>query len=261
MKGCPFFGFLGIGIRGETTMDGFIDIHSHILPELDDGARNLDESREMLHTAYKEGIRVIIATPHFHESRFRSNRRARIEESVFMLREAIRETMPDMEIYSGCEIRYSHETIRLLDEMELATLAGTRYVLTEFSESETSADIFAGLQELLFAGYIPILAHVERYGSLFEKSTSVRGLIEMGVYIQVDAASITGEMGRTEKRIVKKLLKNGEIHIIATDAHRSEARKPHLRECARILEKKYGDDTVRQLLIENPGKILKNEYI
>lgn len=242
-------------------MYGFIDIHSHILPGLDDGAKNMEESLAMLRIAHREGIRTIIATPHFHEKYFKNNTADRISEAVRELTEAAADILPDMKICPGCEVRYSQDTVRLLEEEQLAAMAGTKYLLTEFSAAETARQIQEGLQELMFAGYIPVLAHAERYPSLFEKSGRIRELIELGAYIQVDADSLTGGMGRAIKHNSLKMLVNGEIHFVATDSHDPVRRAPLLAKCAKIIEKKLGKAEMTELLVKNPATLLKNEYL
>jgi protein-tyrosine phosphatase len=246
-------------LQGDT-MEGFIDIHCHMLPQLDDGAKSMEQTSKMLEIAYREGIRTIIATPHYREERF-TNPLQKVEETCQKVREIASIDYPDLTIYLGSEIYYSHETVRLLGEKRIPTMADSMYVLVEFSPMAEYQYIKNGLQEILLAGYSPILAHVERYLQVVRDLHRVGELIDMGIYMQVNAMSITGEMGRTYQKTVKKLLKMNYVHLVATDSHSDRTRAPRMQECARYLEKKFGETNARKLLRNNQMKILNKEYM
>lgn len=241
-------------------MDNYIDIHSHILPGLDDGSKSMEETKRMLETASREGIRTIIATPHYCEGR-RVPSLTIMEETIQKVRDCIVKDYPKMDIYLGCEIYYSHEIIHLLKEKQLLTMAGSKYILVEFSPVSEFKYMKSGLRELLQEGYWPVLAHVERYRNILNHIDFVQELIDMGVYIQVNAESVTGGLGRTIKRFVKKLLKYNLLHFIGTDAHGDKIRTPQISQCIRYITKKYSDSYVKELFVDNPSKIFKNEYL
>jgi protein-tyrosine phosphatase len=171
-------------------MEGFIDIHSHILPDMDDGSDSIEETMEILKTAYSEGIRTMIATPHSY-----SEGSGNIVEDIDRRLEEIRKIAdrPPIEIYKGCEIYYTHEVPELLSEKKLPVLAGSRYVLVEFSPVTEYIYITNALRNIMLAGYSPIVAHVERYMAVTKEIGRIEELIDMGAYIQVNAKSITGE--------------------------------------------------------------------
>lgn len=241
-------------------MDGFIDIHSHILPKLDDGSESMEQTIRMLKQAYSEGIRTIIATPHAHEGR--SHRTiTEMEETLEQVKMEMKEAVPGMRLYLGSEIYYSHESVKKVNQKLIPTLADTKYVLVEFSPGVEYRNIKNGLQEFILEGYNPIVAHVERYYNITKNLELVDEFIEMGAYIQVNATSITGEVGKEYQGVAKKLLKNNSIHLIATDSHNDSNRSPKLKKCVELIAKKYGEDYVSELLIQNAKKLLLNQYI
>lgn len=241
-------------------MKGYIDIHNHILPQLDDGSKSMEQTLEMLRIAYMDGIRTIIATPHYREGYY-TNSVSVLEEQIAKVTKAMNSIVPDMEILLGTEIYYSHETVRLLKEKEIPTMAGSRYVLVEFSISSDFQYIKNGLQELLFEGYIPILAHAERYIYIRNDLNNIRELIETGIYFQINAMSIIGEMGRDCKKAARVLLKYNGVHFIATDSHSEFTRAPRIKKAIDYITKKYGDSYAEELLYKNPSKVVNNEYI
>lgn len=241
-------------------MEGFIDIHSHILPQLDDGSKNMEQTLRMLTIAYEEGIRTIIATPHYHQER-KMTAMDEIPDRIRRVQEVIHEHLPQMKLESGCEINYSQDCIELLKNKQIPTLAGSRYVLVEFSPMVEFRYMKHALSDLLMAGYSPVVAHVERYELVAKKVDQVFELIDAGSYIQVNAMSVMGEFGRGKKGIAKRLLKNNGVHFIGTDAHSDENRAPRMQACAAYIAKKYGQDYMEELFIKNPGNILLNQYL
>ena len=238
-------------------MKYFIDIHCHCLPQVDDGAKSIEETLAMMKIAYEEGIRTIIATPHF-KGRDRGLAPEKLEEVVeFVNALLVRENI-GIKIYRGNELFYNSEVSEILREGRLSTLADSSYVLVEFYPNEDFRTIKAGLYDILSSGYVPVLAHVERYKNI-NKIQEVEELLELGVYIQVNASSILGDMGRSAKSFVKKLLKKRYVHFVASDAHSPRSRAPRLITCASYLEKKYGSEYVEELFYYNPMMIIENE--
>lgn len=241
-------------------MGDYIDIHSHILPQVDDGSKSLEQTIKMLNIAYSEGVGAIIATPHYHEGRY-EKKVAELEDTLNYIRESIEDMMPGLELYLGSEIYYSQECISMLENGHIPTLAGSKYILVEFSPGVEYSYMKNNMQKCLFGGYLPILAHVQRYKCLKENIDLVEELIDTGIYIQLNAKSILGQEGRKIKKFSRKLLKNNLIHIIATDTHNELGRSPSIKQCVKYLKKKYGSSHANKWLIENPKKILSNEYI
>ena len=238
----------------------YIDIHSHILPELDDGAQGMAQAREMLKIAYENHISVIIATPHNKANRHNPSRNT-IECRAADLQRYADESSYNIQIYTGTEFFYRSELAELLNQQEVCTMAGTSYVLVEFSPLDNYAYIRDGLYNLLAAGYRPIIAHIERYQCVMKDQRLVDELIDMGCFAQVNAGSILGKFGFHTKSDTKKLLKNGRVHFIASDAHNDKERAPELELCARKLYRIYAKAYIDDLLFQNAKKLIANEYI
>lgn len=239
---------------------GYIDIHSHILPGVDDGSKDCNMSMEMLRIAEKSGINEIILTPHnkpMHHNVKLEKMRILSEQ----LQEAMAQEGINIRLHTGNEIYYRSDILDVLEHEDAYTLAESSYVLTEFGPMEAFDRIRGGIYQILSGGYKPILAHVERYASICSRPEYADELAEMGCYIQVNAGSILGWHGWQEKRFTKKLLKRKMVHFVATDAHNMEKRGPHLKECAELIMKKYGEAYARQLMIENPAHVIADEYI
>lgn len=241
-------------------MEGYIDIHSHILPGIDDGAKDFETSMEMLRTAYDNKIRKIILTPHHKIGRCNAGPE-RIRELAEKMREAAHAADMDITFYTGNELYYSSETVHALEEGLACTMAGSDYALVEFGPMDSLEHIRKGIYQILSAGYRPILAHGERYESVCSKVEHTADLVAMGCYIQVNAGSVMGQYGIGTKQFLRKLLKRGLVHFIATDCHDGNKRSPKLMECAGYIEKKYGREYAHNLLCENPMCVIENRYI
>lgn len=236
-----------------------VDIHCHILPGVDDGARNFSETETMLRIAYKEGIRTIFATPHTSEGMTEEEwqRRKEIFARTRQLAGMIGE---DFRIVLGAEILYTSGIIRELKDGRIRTMNGSPFVLIEFPLYVDFSYIRQAVQDLKGAGYRPMLAHVERYPALADVE-NIGYLIEMGAYIQVNASSVTGKSGWKVKRYIKRLLKNEYIHFIGTDAHGKQHRRPLMKECAAYIEKKAGRQYRNRVCGGNAKEIIRRKTI
>jgi protein-tyrosine phosphatase len=238
----------------------YLDIHSHILPGVDDGAGTMEQSLEMLKTAAAQSITSIILTPH-HKAHRHSISVTSLREKVEALqKEANTQAIPIV-LYPGMEIYYRDGVAQLLENGELATMADSRYVLIEFNPMEQFPYIRSAIYELTSCNFTPILAHVERYQCFFTKPENLLFAVEQGGFVQVNASTFTGEMGIKGKQFVKKLLKERLIHFIATDTHDNERRAPQLDDCVRYLKKKTDDAYIRRLLHDNAALIIRNESL
>ena len=161
----------------------------------------------------------------------------------------------------GREIFFGEDIAELLQENVVSTLNDTDYALIEFHPTATADYIAQSLYKVENAGYTPVLAHIERYPDLFKNIKMIEQIIEGGAYIQVNASSVEGRLGGGVKRQIIKLMKKGLVHFVATDAHSNRSRAPQLEECIRYIEKKLGSDYVKKLFIDNPEKMVHNEYI
>jgi len=236
-----------------------IDIHSHILPGIDDGAKNMQETIEMIHMAVEEGIEAIIATPHY-EVGVDSEMLARYQKVYGEVLQYITDNQIPLQLYQGNEIYYSGSIPEILQQGEIRTMNESRYILVEFSFGVEYTSMQRALSMLVYAGYWPIIAHAERYMTL-RKLNRVEELVRMGVYVQLNTSAIIGREGWQTKRYCHSLLKNKLVHAIGTDAHGSKHRCPKMRECMEYLDKKYGMTYRRELSEENPQSILNGKRL
>lgn len=251
-------GLFGKKRKADIKMQ-IVDIHCHIIPGVDDGAKSYEQAYHMLDIAYEQGISDIIATPH-HMPEGKNASPEVIRARVAKLQEYADSQQYEMNIYTGNEIYFHGEAADLLEEGKICTLAATNYVLVEFSPMDDARYIRNSLAELQNMGYNPIIAHVERYMSLiqvpFERIEELR---DMGILIQVNAGSITGFFGKQSKAVAEKLLKKELVDFIGTDAHSDGGRAPKIAECAEILAKKCKPEYVEDLLYRNAERYILSE--
>lgn len=233
-----------------------IDIHSHILPCLDDGAKSVEQSISMFRMAAMEGIHTIVATPHCYGHK-KDASYEEVLEAVNKMREELEKEGIPIDLYAGNEIYYRQGVEEDLERGNIHTLAGSSYVLVEFHPQEESSYIFRALNRLNSYGYRPILAHAERYENLYGKKESIEEVKNCGVKIQINASSICAKRwGDPYRKRVWGLLKKEWVDFVATDAHSDGHRAPKMKECRNLLAKKLEDAYVFQLLEENASYIL-----
>lgn len=239
----------------------YVDIHSHVLPGVDDGAPDMEEALKMLQCAANEGIGKIIVTPHQKPDR-RCVSVTGLNKRMNALQEEAQRCGLNIRLYPGGELFFRQSLPEELQSGRLCTLAESRYVLVEFFPQEQYRYIRDGLYSLLAAGYIPVVAHVERYVQVMGSREYQEELLDMGCYFQVNAASLTGKYGFGMKRSAWQLVKRRQVHFVGTDAHRSEGnRAPQLLHCAQLLEKKCGGEYAAQLLYRNAEMILQDREL
>lgn len=239
----------------------YIDIHCHMLPGVDDGADSWELCRRMLQTSVEEGAEAIILTPHYYPGYMDTDGETVAQQFAELKGRLTREWQLDVQVYLGSELYYSYDTPAFLANGIARTLADSRYILVEFSPGVRYQSLRQGLTRLLENGYYVILAHLERYDTLYQDFDRVEELYNMGVYLQANARPVCGKDGRHKKAFLKALLDQEMLSFIATDAHDMRARAPQMADCAAYLCKKYSADYARWLLYENPTCILENRKI
>lgn len=217
----------------------FADIHTHILWGVDDGAKTQEQMEQMVDRAYADGTRQLCLTPHFHPGYFGQNQK-KTAEAFEQLRRFAAAKYPDLRLYLANELRYDRNCISWLDEGLCRTINATPYVLVDFSEGERGRVITGGLERLLNAGYVPVLAHIERYRELRDQLNVIQSLRSKGVLIQITAGSLNGTFGLQAKWYAKRLLKHHLVDFIATDAHNMTHRGPEISGAYQYIRRKYG---------------------
>lgn len=241
-------------------MNNIVDMHCHILPEIDDGAKNEGEAYQMLRMAYDEGIRVIVATPHHHERRGMCTP-GQYKRALSKVRKMAKEIDEKFYVMPGMEIYFSQDVLTKLEHKKVQTMGVSDYVLIEFSPNDEFRYIQQALQQVQMKGFHPIVAHIERYDCFHDHVDDVEYLIEMGAYVQVNAGSIVGTSGRITKRFVKELLERQLVHFVGTDAHSSGSRSPMIKKSADFVEKRFGEEYAREIFRTNGLKVLKNKMV
>lgn len=232
-----------------------IDIHNHIVYGVDDGSRSIDESLAMVDLYMKSGFSEIIATSHFDRSRYMVDA-SEIRDKVSILNEKIKEKGLDFKIYPGHEIQVEVGMEKKLASGELLRLNDTRYVLCELSfvnKPNFLKDLFYNLQ---LDGYVPIIAHAERYPYVARDIDWLIDFIKMGALIQVNYSSI-----KSNYETIKSLLERNMVHLIATDAHQSGWRNPYINEYKEEILKIVSEDKFYKLSTSNPSLVLRDQFI
>lgn len=239
--------------------DFYTNIHCHMLFGVDDGAQTFEESKEMLKLARVEGIRSIIFTPHFIIGKAYDPDILR--RHFHVLEDFCEREYGDMNLYLGNEILYSPGVIKALESEKALTLAGSKYVLIEFLTTEPYTIIYEGLRNLTEYGYMPILAHVERYEALYKNMERIEELIRLGAYMQVNCRSFLGGRVNRITAWVMHLMQNQYVHFIADDSHNVNARKPIMETTVKKLARKADPFLLDRMIYQNPNKVLDNQYI
>lgn len=238
-------------------MDQLIDIHTHILPSIDDGARDMEEAIQMLCMAWDDGIGEVVLTPHYRGA-YKKIPVDRIWERFEQLTEAARRAIPGMKLHLGRELHYEQDLYDKLCDGDVMPFANTQYVLLEFSTVSRRSQIVQGVENVCYSGHIPIVAHVERYNVCRDDKKLIDELLDMGALIQMNADSIMGENGWSVRRFCHKLLRAQKVHFIASDAHRTDWRPPLLKKCWERVSRKYGQEYAEQVFRKNARNVLEN---
>jgi protein-tyrosine phosphatase len=239
-----------------------IDLHSHILPGLDDGARNLQESLKIARMAEKDGIEKMVATPHLFRGEFIKEDFSIIEKKQFQLSNALKENNLRIEILTGAEVHISHNLIsHLKRNRKHLTLNKSSYMFVEFP----SDHVFSGVKNLFFElmseGITPIVAHPERNSVFVNNPSLLYELIQMGALSQANSGSFSGLYGKTAEEAVLRFLELNLIHFIASDCHNTRSIVPYLSDAVINTEMIIGNEKARALVKDNPQAVLDDEEI
>jgi len=240
-------------------MAAFIDIHHHLIYGVDDGPKNSRKARQMVDAAYRDGVRTIFATSHVYAGR-RKFDLAAYEERLDELNAYCAEQGYDLEILPGAEVYYTDAALRMLVNGEIPTLNGTRYVLLEASTRVKGEDFVRGIRDVSNAGFIPVIAHIERYPNLWSKVKLIRQTrAGFNFRIQVDAEVFLDRIPFFERRFINALIKHDLIDYVASDAHDTSERRVCMREVYNVLCEKYGKKYARSLTAANQEELFIQE--
>lgn len=241
-------------------MRGFTDIHTHLLPGADDGSPSMSETLRLLQMAWDNGTRTMVLTPHYR-GKYKENTPAWLRQNFELLQEMMDGRFPGMQLYLGQEISYENDAPEAMFAGKILSMNDSRYALLEFRTNSLRSQLITGVSETIRCGFVPIVAHIERYEISRTDPTLVEELLNMGALIQLNADSILGANGTAVKRFCHSLLSEQKVHFIASDAHDVKHRPPLLRECFLTVHKKYGQVYAAELFYDNAQAVIENRTI
>ncbi len=240
-----------------------IDLHCHILPMVDDGAETAADALAMAKHCLKNGIDVVVATPHCNLLGGRGNFRGReFEETLGLFRALLRQSHIPLTVLPGSEL-FTHpaDVGRLLDGKKVMTLNRSRYLLAEFNFHAQGESISRDLGQIAKRGYVPVVAHPERYSAVQQDPRLVAQWFSEGYIIQLNKGSLLGRLGKGAHRCSLHLLQNGLAHVIASDAHNMSSRPPGFVSLLPLLRQLCPPDYIELLLEGNPRRIISDKPI
>jgi protein-tyrosine phosphatase len=235
-----------------------IDLHCHILPGLDDGASDIGVSLAMARIAVAQGIETTACTPHILPGLYH-NSGSSIRQAVAALQERLAGEAIPLRLVSGADAHMCPDFVSGLRSGQLMPLADSRYVLVE-PPHHTAPPHFEGFFfNLVAAGYVPILTHPERLFWVPSHYDAIGRLVRAGVWMQITAGSFAGAFGRNALYWAERMLDEGCVHLIATDAHDTERRPPDLARGRDIVAKRAGAEEAQRLVLTRPLAILQDQ--
>ncbi len=234
-----------------------IDLHCHLLPGVDDGAKDLATALDMARRACAEGITTTVCTPHILPAVY-ENEGPDIQAAVTSLQEALSLAGIPLQLLSGADVHMVPDIVSGLKQGRILTLAGSRYLLLEPPHHVMPPqfdDCIFGLQS---AGYVAILTHPERLSWIEPQYALIRRMVTKGLWIQLTAGSLTGRFGKRPRYWAERMLDEGLCHVIATDAHNISTRPPHLAGAKALVEQRLGAAEADNIFGVRPSGVIDN---
>ncbi len=240
-----------------------IDIHSHIVFDVDDGPKSLEESLNLISESYRQGVRILVSTSHRRKDMFETPEE-KIHANFLKVKEAAEKKFPDLSILYGGELYYTEDLRQKLEKNLVPTMDGSRYALIEFSMTTPWRDIHQALTKVLMLGITPLVAHIERYNALDNKPVRVQEIINMGCYTQVNSNHVLkpklfGDKEKVFKQRGRYFLEADLVHCIASDMHNLDKRPPYMKEAYDLVAKTYGQARAQALFKENMQALLEDK--
>ena len=238
-----------------------IDFHNHILPNIDDGAKDIEQTLELIKEAKKVGFDKIIFTPHYVEDYYEVN----VQEKTELFNKVSEKTNEldlDIELYLANEVYMPIENLEeILKQNKISTINNTRYMLFELPMNSEPFNLFDIIYDIQRLKLKPILAHPERYLYIQKNPELVYDLIERGVLMQQNFGSIVGQYGKNAQIIAKNMLKTNSVHFLGSDVHRPNSIYKIMPQALNKIEKIIGKEKLEELTITNPSLVLENQKI
>lgn len=231
-----------------------IDIHSHILPNLDDGSTSFEMTLDMLRNAEKDGTNDIIATPHFCIG-YGEATYFKVKQEVINLRQVLKKNNININVYHGQEVYFHNNILEFLDKGLIGTINDSKYMLVELPLNKIEDNVLDILYEVNIRGIKVILAHPERYIEFISNHTKINKFIDEGILFQLNSGSILGKFGRDIQKTAKVFLKSSVYNFIGSDAHNNRNRTTGLSESIRLINKVTPS---YERVFEESGKLVIN---
>lgn len=231
---------------------GFIDIHCHILPGLDDGPENMDESLEMVRMAANDGTSHIFCTPHVYPEVYDTN-----QDGVKRARDELKDKVSNgLKLFFGGDVRIVPDLVERLERQEVPTLNGSPYLLLEFPSQIIPYYTGRLIFNLRQKGLIPIVTHPERYAYFARDFAGLQVLRDQGCIFQLTAMSLTKDVAKEVRKVTFAMIENGFADFIASDGHSTRHRAPVLSKAYSEVQRHFGKDLAETIFFRNPQKIL-----
>jgi len=235
-----------------------IDLHCHILPGIDDGAKSLEQAIEMCRMAVEDGCRAMVATPHQRRGAWWNSDREKIAAVARELQAAVG---PEPRILVGGEVHVDAELLAEVEKLPgggILPLAGSRYLLIELDVHGRAGEAISLVHELSVAGWRPIVAHPEFIPWLAEDLALIERLVSVGARMQITAMSVTGDFGRDRQVNTHAMLDAGLAHFVASDCHGTQRRPPGLRRAYQTIAGRWGAEVAKWLVSDNPRAVVQD---
>ncbi len=235
-----------------------IDIHAHLLPGIDDGPSDLDESLAMIEAGYRDGIRGAVCTSHVL-NRLDEKMDAKLTAAFGQLLDRVREKQMRMDLWLGSEL---HVNASFNPGCKTASIAGNgKYYLLELPLNGIPNDVDDRLFQFTLQGYKPVLAHPERNSVLAQHPETVYSLVQRGVLMQMNAGSLTGQFGRGIRKRAEEMLDHNLVHFIGSDCHNPRTRPMALHKAYKIVVMRQGKETAERIFLDNPRNAIRGEEV
>lgn len=248
------------GICIKEMLLNLIDIHSHILPGIDDGPLTYDESLSIIKLAESNNIKKMICTPHFIKGSY-DNYYTKIKPVFDKLFDAVKNEGIDVDLYLGTEIYFDIDIFENIVKKEVASLNGGKYLLIEFPMVSVPNCVYEVFYKLQLKGFFPILCHPERNQKIINDYDILRKLYQHEIYFQINSGSLMGAFGADAKRIAQLLLKDRLVHFIASDIHSEEEKVLDFTKTLKFVSKYMETEEAVSLVTDNPNKVIISEEI
>ena len=234
-----------------------IDLHCHILPGIDDGSRDDATSLEMARIAAADGIRIVACTPHIYPGLYENDANG-IRARVAALQGKLDEAGIALKLTFGADAHLTPELFERIKDGTAPTLHGGRYFLLEPSHHIAPPRFEESVFDFTAAGYVPVITHPERLSWINDRYRVFQSLFKSGAWMQITAGSLTGRFGSNAQYWAERMLEDGMVHLLATDAHGIEHRPPLLAEGMHAAAKWVGTEEAKRLVLDRPMAILEN---